>query len=112
MPHHRPTFTEEFLAEARRLVPARTQAAHRRQRARLVLLLHEQPSIANAQAATQFDLHPHGIRRWGRLWANGRRNERPGGEAGRLVWVAPVAAEGAEWGNLLRAALANSPSDN
>jgi hypothetical protein len=72
LPHYRPCFTEEFLAEARRLVPARTEAAHLRQRARLALLLHEQPSISNVQAAALLDLHPNCIRRWRQRWANGR----------------------------------------
>src|SRR2546423_460790 len=57
LPRYRPNFTEEFLAEARRLVQARTEAAHRRQRACLVLLLHEQPLISNVQAAAQLDLY-------------------------------------------------------
>ena len=71
-PLHRPTFPDEFLAEARRLVAARTAAAHRRQRARLVLMLHEQPALSNAQAGAQLGLHPNGVRRWRQRWAGGR----------------------------------------
>jgi transposase-like protein len=71
-PVHRPAFPEEFLAEARRLSCARTAASHLRQRAHLVLLLHEDPALSNAAAAARLDLHPNSIRRWRRRWAAGR----------------------------------------
>ena len=71
-PLYRPTFPEEFLAEARRLSAARTAASHLRQRARLVLLLHETPTLSNVQAAALVDLHPNSIRLWRRRWAGGQ----------------------------------------
>ena len=71
-PLHHPDFPDEFLAEARRLVGARTAASHLRQRARLVLLLHESPALSNAAAAARLDLHPNSIRRWRRRWASGQ----------------------------------------
>ena len=71
-PLHRPTFPDEFLAEARRLFDARTTASHFRQRARLVLLLHESPTLTNVAAAARLDLHPNSIRRWRQRWAGGQ----------------------------------------
>jgi hypothetical protein len=70
-PHYRPTFPDEFLNEARRLLRARTAASHLRQRAQLVLLLHESPSLSNVQAAARIDLHPNSIRLWRQRWAEG-----------------------------------------
>ena len=70
-PHYRPSFPDEFLTEARRLVAARTAASHLRQRARLVLLLHEYPLISNVEIAARLDLHPNGVRRWRQRWAEG-----------------------------------------
>lgn len=70
-PRHRPTFSEEFLDQARRLVHARTAASHLRQRAHLVLLLHECPLLSNAAAAARIDLHPNSIRLWRQRWAEG-----------------------------------------
>lgn len=70
-PHYCPTFPEEFLAEARRLTAARTAASHLRQRARLVLLLHEFPALANVAAAAAVALHPNSIRLWRKRWASG-----------------------------------------
>src|SRR5258707_15484745 len=61
-PRYRPSFPDEFLAEARRLVRARTAAFHLRQRAQLVLLLHDCPALTNAAAAARLDLHPNPIR--------------------------------------------------
>ena len=72
VPHYRPTFPEEFLAEARRLTAARTAASHLRQRARLVLLLHEDPTLSNVQAAAEVDLHLNSVRLWRRRWADGQ----------------------------------------
>jgi predicted ArsR family transcriptional regulator len=70
-PHHRPSFPDDFLAEARRLVAARTAASHLRQRARMVLLLHQHPAISNVDLAAPLDLHPNGVRRWRQRWAEG-----------------------------------------
>jgi len=71
-PLYRPRFPDEFLTEARRLVAARTAASHLRQRARLVLLLHEHPALSNVEAGTRLDLHPNCIRRWRQRWAAGQ----------------------------------------
>jgi hypothetical protein len=71
-PTYRPRFPDDFLAESRRLVSARTAAAHLRQRACLVLLLHEQPAATNTQAGQRIGLHPNSVRLWRKRWAEGR----------------------------------------
>lgn len=71
-PRYRPLFPAEFLAEARRLVQARTAPSHLCQRARLVLLLHEAPALSNVAAAAQVDLHPNSVRLWRQRWAGGQ----------------------------------------
>jgi hypothetical protein len=71
-PQYRPSFPDEFLAEARRLAAARTAASHLRQRAQLVLLLHGAPALSNVAAAAEVDLHPNSIRLWRKRWAAGR----------------------------------------
>ena len=65
-------FPDAFLAEAQRLVQARTAASHLRQRARLVLLLHEAPALSNVAAAARVDLHPNSVRLWRQRWAGGQ----------------------------------------
>ena len=70
-PHYRPSFPDEFLTQSRRLVAARTAASHLRQRARMVLLLHEHPSISNVDLAARLGLHPNCVRRWRQRWAEG-----------------------------------------
>jgi transposase-like protein len=72
IPRYRPSFPDEFLAEARRLVRARTAAFHLRQRAQLVLLLHDCPALTNAAAASRLDLHPNSIRLWRQRWSKGQ----------------------------------------
>ena len=71
LPQHRPSFPDDFLADARRLLAARTAASHLRQRARMALLLHEHPSISNVDLAARLDLHPNCVRRWRQRWAGG-----------------------------------------
>jgi hypothetical protein len=70
-PRYRPRFPDPFLAEARRLVAARTAPTHLRQRAGLVLLLHEHPLISNVELGSRLDLHPNCVRRWRQRWAGG-----------------------------------------
>ena len=72
VPHYRPAFPDEFLAEAGRLAAARTAASHLRQRAHLALLLHEHPVLSNVAAAARLGLHPNSVRLWRRRWAQGQ----------------------------------------
>ena len=72
LPHYRPVFPEEFLAEARRLVRARTAPSHLRQRAHLALLFHETPTLSNAAAAALVGLHANSVRLWRQRWAGGQ----------------------------------------
>ena len=71
-PRYRPSFPAEFLGEARRLAAARTARSHLRQRAHLVVLLHEQPALSNVEAAARLGLHPNCVRRWRQRWAQGQ----------------------------------------
>jgi hypothetical protein len=79
-PLHRPCFPADFLARAQDLVRRRTAPAHLRQRARLVLLLHEQPLLSNIDAGGRVELHPNSVRLWRLRWAGGlfALEDRPG----------------------------------
>ena len=90
LPSYRPTFPDEFLAEARRLVAARTAASHLRQRANLALLLYECPSLSNVEVAARFDLHPNCVRRWRRRWAEGDFTLRDAPGRGRKPAFSPA----------------------
>ena len=88
-PHYRPSFPGDFLAEARRLVAARTAASHLRERARLVLHLHEHPSISNVEVAARLGLHPNCVRRWRQRWAGGDLTLRDAPGRGRKPVFSP-----------------------
>lgn len=88
-PHFRPIFPDEFLAEARRFTAARTAASHLRQRAQLVLLLHEIPTLSNVQAAAMVDLHPNSIRLWRKRWASGQLSLQDDSGRGRKPVFSP-----------------------
>jgi len=71
LPAYRPSFPQEFVAAARRLARHRTIRFQLRQRATLVLLLHEHPALSNVEAGRQVDLHPDSVRHWRRRWVAG-----------------------------------------
>jgi Homeodomain-like domain-containing protein len=70
-PSFRPEFPPEFLARAQVLIRRRTVRFQLRQRANLVLLLHQQPLLSNPEAAAHAQLHPSSVRLWRRRWAQG-----------------------------------------
>lgn len=71
-PTYRPDFSLDFLAQAQQIVRRRTTCYQLRQRAQLVLLLHQHPLLSNVQAGAQVQLHPNSVRRWRQRWASGQ----------------------------------------
>lgn len=65
------SFPDSFLQDAIDTVRRRTAAVQDVQRFRLVLLLHEQPSISNEEAAQLVSLSARQVQRWRRRWAAG-----------------------------------------
>ena len=70
-PTFRPCFPDDFLELARQVSRQRTARSCLRQRAILVLLLHEQPLLSNAEAGSRIGLHPDSVRDWRRRWHQG-----------------------------------------
>ena len=70
-PVDRPTFPDQFLDECRSLVRRRTVPHDQRQRARLVLLLHESPDLSNVAAGALVELHANSVQRLRHRWASG-----------------------------------------
>lgn len=70
-PTYRPCFPLAFLAQARQMIRQRTIKFQLRQRAVLVILLHEQPLLSNVEAGRWAQLHPDSVRHWRRRWARG-----------------------------------------
>jgi transposase len=70
-PAYRPDFSPEFLNQARSLAGRRTVRYQLRQRAELALLLHDQPTLSNPEAAARVRLHPNSVRTWRKRWATG-----------------------------------------
>src|SRR5208337_741246 len=61
----------EFLLAPMDTVSRRTVAVQTVQRFRLVLLLHEQPSLGNDEAAEAVGLSARQVQRWRSRWATG-----------------------------------------
>ena len=65
------TFPDDFVQDALDTVRRRTAAMQVVQRYRLVLLLHELPSLRNEEAADIVGLSPRQVQRWRSRWASG-----------------------------------------
>ena len=74
MPGPQPTrcnFPDDFVQEALDTVRRRTAAVQVVQRFRLALLLHQQPSIRNEDAAAEVGLSLRQVQPWRRRWVAG-----------------------------------------
>ena len=71
LPSYRPAFPATFLEQAAQIVHQRTVQYQLRQRATLVLLLHQHPLVSNIEAAERVQLHLRSVQRWRRRWAKG-----------------------------------------
>jgi hypothetical protein len=81
-PTHQPRFTEEQLLLSAR-VAARHSAPHREVwRARLTLLLSQEPQIDSVEAGRRLGIDPDTVYKWRRRWASGewslKDRPRPG----------------------------------
>ena len=65
------TFPDDFVQDALDTVRRRTAAVQVVQRYRLVLLLHELPSLRNEEAADIVGFSPRQVQRWRSRWASG-----------------------------------------
>jgi hypothetical protein len=70
-PAFRPCFPDDFLQQARRKVRQRTAPFQEVQRCQLALLLFENPSLDNTDAARRVGLSSRQVRRWRQRWAAG-----------------------------------------
>src|SRR4051812_38995650 len=70
-PFFRPAFPAEFLEQCRRTVKRRSVSRGEFQRARLVLLLHDDANLSNVAAGATVKLYPNSVRLWRRRWTNG-----------------------------------------
>jgi hypothetical protein len=68
-PLYRPKFSRLQLAEARELVRQRRVPHSLVQRAQLVLLLAEEPTISNPEAGRRLGIHENTVRYWRYRWA-------------------------------------------
>jgi hypothetical protein len=79
-PAHRPAFTPEQLAACERLVRQHNAPQLQVARAKLALLLHDDPAVDHATAARRLGKHPNWVRAWRRAWAHEgfRLADKPG----------------------------------
>lgn len=70
-PTYRPNFPPEFVAQTYDLLRLRTVPFALRQRAQLVCLLHQNPTLSHGQAAAAVQLHPDSVRLGRKRWAGG-----------------------------------------
>ena len=69
LPYYRPAFSRQQLEEAAKLVRRRRAPQGKAMRARLVLLLAENPTISNPAAARLLGVHENTVYNWRKRWA-------------------------------------------
>ena len=91
-PASQPTFAADEIAQCQRLVRQHTAPQAQVYRAKLALLLHEQPALDNVTAGKQLGKHENWVRYWRRIWATEgfRLTDKPG--RGRKPSFSPSAA--------------------
>ena len=90
-PTYQPRFTDEQVATCHHLIRRHSAPQAQVARAKLALLLHEDPALNNVAAGRRLDGHEHWVRYWRRIWATEgfRLSDRPG--RGPKPRVAPPA---------------------
>lgn len=99
-PAFQPRFPQTFVEAAQRIVAQRVVALRRWQRARLVLLLHDNPKLSNVQAGRQVSLSDQAVRFWRRRWASSdfSLEDKPG--RGRKPGFSPLRARSSQGNGL------------
>lgn len=69
LPSYRPVFSEEDLAYAHHVAASHHESYQRVLRARLALLLADQPTLSSPQAAWRLGVHEQWVRKWRKRWA-------------------------------------------
>jgi len=85
LPHYRPKFKLEDLKLCRDVQATHTAPHVQVQRARLALLLAEEPEITNPEAGRRLGQHENWVRKWRKRWTKKgfqlKDAPRPGGPA-------------------------------
>lgn len=102
VPVYQPSFPSEFVEQARAMAGSRTVPRRTWQRARLVVLLDENPATDNVSAGRAVGLHENSVRTWRRRWAAGDFSWEDRPRCGRPPRFSPGGA-GRSHGRRLRA---------
>ena len=110
-PIHQPTFTDEQVAACRALIRRHSAPQAPVYRARLALLLHEDPALDSVAAGRHLGKHETWVRYWRRNWATDgfRLTDKPG--RGRKPRVSPPAAGDGGGAGLRTAGAARRPPE-
>lgn len=68
---YQPAFTEAQVAEGRALLRRQTAPQAQAYRAKLALLLHDDPRLDNEAAGRRLGKHANWVRYWRKRWAGG-----------------------------------------
>jgi hypothetical protein len=79
-PAYQPTFTPEQLAACQRVIRQHSAPQAQVYRAKLALLLHDDPALDKVSAGRQLGKHENWVRSWRRPWLREgfRLTDRPG----------------------------------
>jgi len=69
VPHYQPYFSSKEIEQAQRIVRKHTAGQTLVLRARLVLLLADNPALSSPECAKQLAVHQQTVRKWRKRWA-------------------------------------------
>jgi len=88
-PRYQPTFDATTLVLCRFLVRQRVVPFAHRQRAQMVLLLHEDPTLSSPEIARRVGCHPNTGRHWRQVWSTGKFRLGEAPRSGRPATFTP-----------------------
>ena len=109
-PLYQPTFTPEQVATCQHLVRRHTAPQAQAYRAKLALLLHDQPAVDNEAAGRQLGKHANWVRYWRRIWATtGFRLTDAPGRGRKPAFSPPAGGDGESVGPRAAGAAGRAP---
>jgi len=96
VPLYQPTFTDEQIATCRHVLRRHRAPQAQVYRAKLALLLHEQPALDNVATGHRLGKHANWVRYWRRIWTTeGFRLADKGGQGRKPAFSPAGGGDGA-----------------
>ena len=90
-PHYQPEFSEQDIEEAQKIVRKHSAGQTQVVRARLLLILSEDPKRSSPSIARELAVHEQTVRKWRKRWTGGEVTLKDNPRSGRRGNFSPSA---------------------